>query len=108
LQPNQWTKAADPCCWIRERLKEAEEEGNPVGQPVASINLDFRDLSNTGPPNRQHTPADMRPQRTYSWGLPGLCSFSDDETNPQKTGSPREFRCQVGWRWGHPCGYGVG
>jgi hypothetical protein len=28
---------------------------------AVSINLDPRDLSNTGPPNRQHTPADMRP-----------------------------------------------
>jgi hypothetical protein len=29
--PNQWTEAADPCCLIREKLKEAEEMGNPVG-----------------------------------------------------------------------------
>ena len=26
--PNQWTEAADPPGWIRERLEEAEEEGN--------------------------------------------------------------------------------
>jgi hypothetical protein len=38
--PNQWTEAADPCGWIRERLKEAEEEGNPVGGWAVSINLD--------------------------------------------------------------------
>jgi hypothetical protein len=41
--------------------KEAEEKGDPVGGPAVSINLDPRDLSNTGPPNRQHTPDDMRP-----------------------------------------------
>jgi hypothetical protein len=61
------------CGWIRERLKEAEEECNPVGEPAVSMNLDPPDLSNTRPPNRQHTPADMRPpihtqQRTAgSW-----------------------------------------
>jgi hypothetical protein len=67
-----------------------------------SINLDTQDLSNTGPPNRQHTPADMRfPQHTYSRGLPGLCSFRDDAPNPQETGGPRKFRGQLG------CGVGV-
>ena len=43
------------------RLKEAEEEGDPAGGPAVSLNLDLQDLSNTGPPNRQHTPADIEP-----------------------------------------------
>jgi hypothetical protein len=43
------------------RLKEAEEKDNPVEEPAVLINLDSGDLSNTGPPNRQHIPADMRP-----------------------------------------------
>jgi hypothetical protein len=34
--PNQWTEAADPCCGIRERLKE-DMEGNPVGRPAVSV-----------------------------------------------------------------------
>jgi hypothetical protein len=59
--PNQWTEAADPCCWIREKLKEAEEMGDPEGGPAVSINLDPWDLSNIKPPNSQHTPADMEP-----------------------------------------------
>jgi hypothetical protein len=42
-------------------LKEAEEKADPVGEPAVSINLDLRDRSNTGTPNRQHTAADMRP-----------------------------------------------
>ena len=42
-------------------LKEAEEKGDPVGGPAVSINMDFQDFSNTGPPNRQDTSADMRP-----------------------------------------------
>jgi hypothetical protein len=40
-------------------MKEAEK-GDPVEGPIVSINLDPQDLSNTGPPNRQHAPADMR------------------------------------------------
>ena len=99
--PNQWTEADDPCCWIRERLKEAEEEGDPVGGPAVSINLDLRDLSDIGPPNRQHTPAD---QHTYSRELPVLCSLRDDAPNPQVTGGPREFRGQVVWRMGRRYG----
>jgi hypothetical protein len=42
-------------------LKEAEEEGKLVGGPAVSLNLDPQDLSNIAPPNRQQTPADMRP-----------------------------------------------
>jgi hypothetical protein len=33
------------------KLKEAEVEGDPVGGPAVSINLDPEDLSNTGPPS---------------------------------------------------------
>jgi hypothetical protein len=44
-------------------LKETEK-GSPLGGPAVSINLDTRDLSNIGPLNRQHTPADMRPSHT--------------------------------------------
>ena len=40
--PNQWTKAADTCGRIREKLEEAEEKDNPVGWPAVSINLDPR------------------------------------------------------------------
>jgi hypothetical protein len=59
--PNQWNEVGDPCGWIREKLEDAEEEGNPVGGPAVSINLNPGDLSDTGTPTRQHTPADMRP-----------------------------------------------
>ena len=38
--PNQWTEAAEPCGQIRGKLEEAEKEGNPVGGPAVSINLD--------------------------------------------------------------------
>jgi hypothetical protein len=71
--PNQWTEAEDPCDCIREKL-EAEEEGDPIGRPAVSTNLDCQDLSDTEPPTRQHIPLDMRPmthmqQRTACSGL---------------------------------------
>jgi hypothetical protein len=95
------------------RLKEAEKKVDPVGGPSASINLDLKDLSDTRPPNRQHTPAYMRPPTQYSRGL--LCWIRDDAPNPQETGGPREFRGLVEWGMGHPPGdrglgrrYGMG
>lgn len=36
---HQWTGAADSSGLIREKPKEAEEEGHPVGGPTVSINL---------------------------------------------------------------------
>ena len=38
--PKQWTEAFDPRGSIREKLEEAEEEGDPVGGSAVSINLD--------------------------------------------------------------------
>ena len=54
-------------------MKETEE-GDPVGRPAFSTNLDPRDLSDTEPPTRQHTPVDMSPpthiqQKTIGSGL---------------------------------------
>ena len=60
--PNQWSAStADPCSSIREKLDENEEEGDPVGGPALSINVDPLDLSKIGPPIWQDTTADMRP-----------------------------------------------
>ena len=38
---NQWTEAADPCGWSREKLEEAVEGGDPLGGPAVSIKLDL-------------------------------------------------------------------
>ena len=54
--PNQWTEADGLCGWIREKLEEAEKGGDPIGRPAVFP----QDLSDTEPPTRQHTPADMR------------------------------------------------
>jgi hypothetical protein len=73
-----------------KRLKEAEEEGDPVGRPAVSINLELQDLSHIGPQTRQHASADMRPathlqQRTAR-------SESEDAPNPQEIRGPRELK----------------
>jgi hypothetical protein len=58
--PKQWTEAADPCGWIREKLEA--EEGDPIGKPAVSTNLNSQDCSDTKAPNRQNVSAYMRPQ----------------------------------------------
>jgi hypothetical protein len=42
-------------------MEEAEEEGNTIGSPAVSTNLDPQGLLDTEPPTRQHTSADIRP-----------------------------------------------
>jgi hypothetical protein len=44
LHPTKGQKVLTPVVEFRERLEEAEEEGDPVGEPAASINLDPLDL----------------------------------------------------------------
>jgi hypothetical protein len=57
FRANQCTEAGDSCGWNREKL-EVGVESNPKGKPA--IFLVPRDLSDTEPPTRQHTPADIR------------------------------------------------
>jgi hypothetical protein len=62
LHPTNGQKQLTPVVELgKATRRRAEEKGEPVGGPAVSINLDPQDLSNTGPPNRQHTPADRRP-----------------------------------------------
>ena len=73
-------------------MEETEEEGGLVGGPAVSINLNPRDFSDTGPPSRQHTPADMRPLvHIYGPEPQGLVSVREDVPNPQEIGGPRKF-----------------
>ena len=53
-------KWCDLCGLFIEKMEEAEKEGDSI-RPAVSTNLDPRDCSDTEPPARQHTPADMRP-----------------------------------------------
>jgi len=41
LIPKHWTEVRDPCSWIREKLEEAKEEGDPIGKPAVSTILNF-------------------------------------------------------------------
>ena len=50
LQPKNQQKLL--CGWIRAKVE---------GRPAVSTNQSLWNLSDTGPPTRQHTPADMRP-----------------------------------------------
>ena len=43
-----------------KKLRRRDSAG-PVQGPAVSINLESPNLSDTGPPTRQHTTADMRP-----------------------------------------------
>jgi hypothetical protein len=38
--PHHWAEFGDPCGRIREKLEEAEEDGDTVGRSAVSINLD--------------------------------------------------------------------
>jgi hypothetical protein len=58
LHPTNEEKQLTP---VVELEKEAEEKADPVGRSAFPINLDPQDLTNTGPPNRQHTLVLMRP-----------------------------------------------
>ena len=96
LRPNQWTEAADPCCWIKERLEEAEKD-YPIGRPAVSNNLDPQNFSDTELPTRQHRLADMRPRHTGSIGLPGMASVRGGAPNPLETWGPRMWGGLVVW-----------
>jgi hypothetical protein len=68
----------DSCGWIGKWMEEAEEEGDLMGGAAVSINLDPWDLSDTRPPTKHQTLADMRPWHIYSRGLPGLAPVRED------------------------------
>ena len=62
----------EPLWW--EKLEEAEEEELKEEDQQSQITWNSQDLSDTEPPTRQHTPADMKPpthiqQRTARSGL---------------------------------------
>jgi hypothetical protein len=46
---------------MMKRVEEGEEEGNPIGKPAVSTNLDPEISQTLKSPTRQHIPADMRP-----------------------------------------------
>jgi hypothetical protein len=82
--PNHWPEDGDPYDLISESIEEVKVEGNPIGRPAVSTNVEPRELPKTEPPTRQHT------QTGPSKGLPGLASLGKDESNPWETWGSRE------------------
>jgi hypothetical protein len=58
-------------------VEEAEEEGNPLGGPAVSIDLDPPDLSDTGITSRQHRIANMRTSTHIEQKTTGSVSIRD-------------------------------
>jgi hypothetical protein len=57
--PNQWTEAADPCCWIREGWKNLRRRVILQEGQQSQLN-GTPEISDNGSTNRRHTPADIR------------------------------------------------
>jgi hypothetical protein len=60
LTPSHWIEVGDSYGGIRGRIKEAKGEGDPIGRPAVSTNIDSRELLETEP-IQEHTQADLRP-----------------------------------------------
>jgi hypothetical protein len=88
-------------------MEEVKEDGDPIGNPAISTDLDTQDLSDTDPPTRQHILTGLRPRHIYSRGQTGLASVREYVPNWR----PQGVRRPCGWGvvalgWGHPLGDG--
>jgi hypothetical protein len=93
LTPSQWTEVKGPWAWTRKKLEEAEEEGNPIGKPAVSTNLNPWDLRHWG-----HEPGSTyelvwSPRHICNGVLPSLDSVL------WETWDPREWGSLVAWVW---------
>ena len=91
---NHWTEAADPCGWMRERLKKGKEEGYSLGGPAVS-----------GPLRSQKHWTNKKmiwgPQYIYSRALPILGSEKIYITLKRlEVPGSLEVWCGEGWRLG--------
>ena len=65
LTANHWTEVKGPYGRVRGRIEGEEGDGNPIGRPTLSTNLDPQELPETKPPIRDHTWAGLRSPGTY-------------------------------------------
>ena len=103
---HQCTEVRVPYDWVRERLEEAEEEGDPTGRPAVSTDLDPWDLSLSHHPGSVLQLA-WGPWHIDSRGVSHLVSVGDHVSKPMETWGPREWGglAADGLRsWGHPLG----
>jgi hypothetical protein len=61
LTVNHWIEVGDPYGRVRGRIEGAEADGNPIGRPTVSTNLEHWELSETKPPTKVHTWAGPKP-----------------------------------------------
>ena len=86
LTANHWTELRDPYGRVRERSEGNEGDGNPIGRPTVSTNLDSWELPETKPPTKSICRL-VRRHSSPLWhissrGLPCLVSVGDDVPNP--------------------------
>jgi hypothetical protein len=62
LIANHWTEVSDPYERVRGRIEETEGDGNLIGRPTLSTNLEPWVLPETKPPITKHTWAGPWPQ----------------------------------------------
>lgn len=78
LTRNHWNEVGDPWDWIRERLKKAEKEGNPIERSTVSTKSVPLDLSDTEKPD--HIQELVQGPYSYTaedcWFWPQWCIFS--------------------------------
>ena len=55
LTASHWTEDWDPYGRIRERIEGTEGDGNPIGRPTVSTNLDSWEL-----PETEHQPKSIQ------------------------------------------------
>jgi hypothetical protein len=80
---NEWTESSDPCSWIRKKLGEDEEEGDPIERPAVSIDLDPEIPQTLDPQLISIHQLIWDPQHIYIRGLPGFDSVREGAPNPQ-------------------------
>ena len=95
LIAKHWTEVRDPYGRVRGRIEGAEGDGNPIGRPTVSTNLDPWELPETEPPTKEHTQAGLRPWGICSRRLPSLASEGEDtqmgvsrDLMPEEGGNP--------------------
>jgi hypothetical protein len=52
----------DPYGRVRGRIEGTEGDGNPIGRPIVSTNLNTGELPETRPLTNEHTQPSLRPQ----------------------------------------------
>jgi hypothetical protein len=77
-----WNGGQGPYGRVRGRIRDTEGDGNNIGRPTVSTNLDSWELPETKSPTKEHTGAALSPRHICNRGLPCLPSMEEDGPNP--------------------------